>query len=209
MKSFKVFGERHTGTNAISSFIEKSFNLENKYYEYLGWKHRLAPSNEELKKHNLVDNLFLITFRNPYSWLRAMHREPYNYNYPQIRELDFLSFIQIPFEDYENVIKMWNQKNHSYLNMKPYLPNSIYIKIESFNNNQELFFDEVIKKIGADDNYNFIEENRYLSGYSISNKNIRQSLRVPYYKNEELEVIDSFIDNNILKEIGYSKPKKS
>ena len=117
MKSFKVFGERHTGTNAISSFLEKNFNLENKYYEYLGWKHRLAPSHEELKKFNLVDNLFLITFRNPYSWLKAMHKEPYNYNYPQIRELDFLSFLQIPFEDYENVIKMWNQKNHSYLNI--------------------------------------------------------------------------------------------
>ena len=110
MKSFKVFGERHTGTNAISSFLEKNFNLENKYYEYLGWKHRLAPSHEELKKFNLVDNLFLITFRNPYSWLKAMHKEPYNYNYPQIRELDFLSFLQIPFEDYENVIKMWNQR---------------------------------------------------------------------------------------------------
>ena len=67
--------------------------------------------NGEIVKFNLVDNLFLITFRNPYSWLKAMHRETYNYNYPQIRELDFLSFLQIPFEDYENVIKMWNQKN--------------------------------------------------------------------------------------------------
>ena len=209
MKSFKVFGERHTGTNAISSFLEKNFNLENKYYEYLGWKHRLAPSSEELKKFNLVDNLFLITFRNPYSWLKAMHREPYNYNYPQIRELDFLSFLQIPFEDYENVIKMWNQKNQSYLNMKSYLPNSIYIKIESFNKNQEFFFDEVIKKIGDSSNYNFIEEKRYLSGYSVSNKNVKRSLSMPNLKNEELEVIDSYIDKNILKEIGYSEPNKS
>lgn len=209
MKSFKVFGERHTGTNAISSFLEKNFNLENKYYEYLGWKHRLAPSHEELKKFNLVDNLFLITFRNPYSWLKAMHKEPYNYNYPQIRELDFLSFLQIPFEDYENVIKMWNQKNQSYLNMKSHLPNSIYIKIESFNKNQESFFDEVIKKIGDCGNYNFIEEKRYLSGYSISNKNVKRSLSIPNLKNEELEVIDSYIDKNILKEIGYSEPNKS
>ena len=209
MKSFKVFGERHTGTNAISSFLEKNFNLENKYYEYLGWKHRRAPSHEELKKFNLVDNLFLITFRNPYSWLKAMHKEPYNYNYPQIRELDFLSFLQIPFEDYENVIKMWNQKNQSYLNMKSHLPNSIYIKIESFNKNQELFFDEVIKKIGDGGNYNFIEEKRYLSGYSISNKNVKRSLSIPNLKNEELEVIDSYIDKNILKEIGYSEPNKS
>ena len=151
MKSFKVFGERHTGTNAISSFLEINFNLENKYYEYLGWKHRLAPSHEELKKFNLVDNLFLITFRNPYSWLKAMHKEPYNYNYPQIRELDFLSFLQIPFEDYENVIKMWNQKNQSYLNMKSHLPNSIYIKIESFREEGEVGIHKTVFKSPDDE----------------------------------------------------------
>ena len=89
---------------------------------------------------------------------------------------------------------MWNQKNQSYLNMKSHLPNSIYIKIESFNKNK-LFFDEVIK-IGDGGNYNFIEEKRYLSGY-VFWQNVRRSLSIPNLKNEELEVIDSYIDKNI------------
>ena len=43
INSIKVFGERHCGTNAIGYFAGKNFNLRFEHYDFLGWKHRLAP----------------------------------------------------------------------------------------------------------------------------------------------------------------------
>ena len=115
VQSFKIFGERHTGTNALSSFIIENFNIKFLYYDYLGWKHRLAPNETEIQKFATQETIFLFTFRNPYSWLKAMHRDPYYYHYPKITELNFFEFVQFQIEDYENLIMLWNQKNSSYL----------------------------------------------------------------------------------------------
>tara|TARA_B100001121_G_scaffold256694_1_gene234647 strand:- start:53 stop:268 length:216 start_codon:yes stop_codon:yes gene_type:complete len=52
INSFKIFGERHTGTNAVGLFLRENFNLGFKYYDYLGWKHRLAPKKSEIETIN-------------------------------------------------------------------------------------------------------------------------------------------------------------
>jgi len=44
--SIKVFGERHSGTNAIGHFAGKNFNLKFQHYDFLGWKHRLASKKD-------------------------------------------------------------------------------------------------------------------------------------------------------------------
>ena len=80
--SIKVFGERHSGTNAIGYFAGQNFNLETKRHDFLGWKHRLAPEREEWSKFDVESCLFIFCLRNPYSWLQAMHKEPYYEHYP-------------------------------------------------------------------------------------------------------------------------------
>ena len=50
--SIKVFGERHSGTNAIGYFVGKNFNLRANRYDFLGWKH--YPKIKELSFEEFI-----------------------------------------------------------------------------------------------------------------------------------------------------------
>ena len=203
VQSFKIFGERHTGTNALSSFIIENFNIKFLYYDYLGWKHRLAPNETEIQKFATQETIFLFTFRNPYSWLKAMHRDPYYYHYPKITELNFFEFVQFQIEDYENLIMLWNQKNLSYLEMINKVPISMLVKVEDFHNDQQSYFNKISSKIEF--NGNFIPMDRYLNGRGqSSDKSITESLTIPNLSREEIEVINSYLDKDLMKELNYN-----
>ena len=203
VQSFKIFGERHTGTNALSSFIIENFNIKFLYYDYLGWKHRLAPNETEIQKFATQETIFLFTFRNPYSWLKAMHRDPYYYHYPKITELNFFEFVQFQIEDYENLIMLWNQKNLSYLEMINKVPISMLVKVEDFHNDQQSYFDKISSKIEF--NGNFIPMERYLNGRGqSSDKSVTESLSIPSLSREEIEVINHYLDKDLMKELNYN-----
>ena len=203
VQSFKIFGERHTGTNALSSFIIENFNIKFLYYDYLGWKHRLAPNETEIQKFATQETIFLFTFRNPYSWLKAMHRDPYYYHYPKITELNFFEFVQFQIEDYENLIMLWNQKNSSYLEMINKVPISMLVKVEDFHNDQQSYFNRISSKIEF--NGNFIPMDRYLNGRGqSSDKSVTESLSVPNLSSEEIEVINHYLDKDLMKELNYN-----
>tara|TARA_B100000035_G_C21022146_1_gene564502 strand:+ start:300 stop:926 length:627 start_codon:yes stop_codon:yes gene_type:complete len=203
VQSFKIFGERHTGTNALSSFIIENFNIKFLYYDYLGWKHRLAPNETEIQKFATQETIFLFTFRNPYSWLKAMHRDPYYYHYPKITELNFFEFVQFQIEDYENLIMLWNQKNSSYLEMINKVPISMLVKVEDFHNDQQSYFNKISSKIEF--NGNFIPMERYLNGRGqSSDKSVTESLSIPNLSREEIEVINRYLDKDLMKELNYN-----
>ena len=203
VQSFKIFGERHTGTNALSSFIIENFNIKFLYYDYLGWKHRLAPNETEIQKFATQETIFLFTFRNPYSWLKAMHRDPYYYHYPKITELNFFEFVQFQIEDYENLIMLWNQKNSSYLEMINKVPISMLVKVEDFHNDQKSYFNRISSKIEF--NGNFIPMDRYLNGRGqSSDKSVTESLSIPNLSSEEIEVINHYLDKDLMKELNYN-----
>ena len=203
VQSFKIFGERHTGTNALSSFIIENFNIKFLYYDYLGWKHRLAPNETEIQKFATQETIFLFTFRNPYSWLKAMHRDPYYYHYPKITELNFFEFVQFQIEDYENLIMLWNQKNSSYLEMINKVPISMLVKVEDFHNDQQSYFNKISSKIEF--NGNFIPMDRYLNGRGqSSDKSVTKSLSIPNLSREEIEVINHYLDKDLMKELNYN-----
>ncbi len=203
VQSFKIFGERHTGTNALSSFIIENFNIKFLYYDYLGWKHRLAPNETEIQKFATQETIFLFTFRNPYSWLKAMHRDPYYYHYPKITELNFFEFVQFQIEDYENLIMLWNQKNLSYLEMINKVPISMLVKVEDFHNDQQSYFDKISSKIEF--NGNFIPMERYLNGRGqSSDKSVTESLTIPSLSREEIEVINHYLDKDLMKVLNYN-----
>lgn len=203
VQSFKIFGERHTGTNALSSFIIENFNIKFLYYDYLGWKHRLAPNETEIQKFATQETIFLFTFRNPYSWLKAMHRDPYYYHYPKITELNFFEFVQFQIEDYENLIMLWNQKNSSYLEMINKVPISMLVKVEDFHNDQKSYFNRISSKIEF--NGNFIPMERYLNGRGQSSeKSVTESLSIPNLSREEIEVINRYLDKDLMKELNYN-----
>jgi len=199
---FKIFGERHTATNALSAFLTQNFSLPSLYYDYLGWKHRLAPKKEEWEKFNPAQTLFIFTIRNPYTWLKAMHREPYYYHQPQIVKLTFREFILHSVEDYENYIKMWNLKNLSYLRMSNEVPNALVVRMEDFLLEQQ----ELHERVGTlvQNNEEFRPFDKYVSGYGVDeNKALSHITELPPVPDLTYEIINAQLDKSLMETFGY------
>ena len=201
--SVKIFGERHTGTNAINLFIRENFDLTFKYYDFLGWKHRLAPKKSEWAKHDTSNTLFIFLFRNPYAWLRSMYKEPYYHHYLKINDRSFDEFLKFSIEDYENSICLWNQKNESYLRMSKEVKHSVNIRIEDFRLDQEHIHSLIANAIGQNSR-KLVELTSYINGRGIEeNKSIDSSLAIPELTNLEKNFINSYLSRSIMRKIGY------
>ena len=203
INSIKVFGERHTGTNAIGYFVGKNFNLKFLHYDFLGWKHRLAPKKDEWLKFDVQNCLFIFCIRNPYSWIKAMHREPYYEHYPKIKDLSLQEFVQFSIEDYENCIEMWNQKNDSYFRMSNEVPNSIIVNVEDFHANQNTFHKNLTDLLNSQD-LPLIKMNDYVNGRGRhEEKDIASSLEVPELDKSVVKIINSFLSLETMKKCNY------
>ena len=203
--SIKVFGERHSGTNAIGYFAGQNFNLQTKRHDFLGWKHRLAPEREEWSKFDVESCLFIFCLRNPYSWLQAMHKEPYYEHYPKIKELSFKDFLKFSIEDYENSIAMWNKKNLSYQRMAKEVPNSIIINVEEFHSSHEKIHADLRQVLGAD-NSPVIPMNEYVNGRGRhTDKDIQSALAIPSFEKNITELIHASLSEEIMEQCNYIK----
>tara|TARA_B100000886_G_scaffold250084_1_gene176323 strand:+ start:314 stop:961 length:648 start_codon:yes stop_codon:yes gene_type:complete len=203
INSIKVFGERHCGTNAIGYFAGKNFKLEFQHYDFLGWKHRLAPKKDEWSKFNVQSCLFIFCMRNPYSWIKAMHREPYYDHYPKIKDLSLENFIKFSIEDYENCIVMWNQKNDSYFRMSDEIPNSIIINIEDFHADQQKFHTKIANLLNRHD-APLIKMNDYVNGRGWHDqKDITSSLQIPKLDKKVATIINSSLSEEMMKKCNY------
>ena len=201
--SIKVFGERHSGTNAIGYFAGKNFNLKFQHYDFLGWKHRLAPKKDEWSKFEIQNCLFIFCMRNPYSWLPAMHKEPYYDHYPKIKDLSLENFVQFSIEDYENCITMWNQKNDSYFRMSEEVPNSIIINVEDFHADQKKLHGHMADVLNRPA-LPLIQMNDYVNGRGWhEQKDIASSLRVPALERGVIKTINSFLSIETMKKCNY------
>ena len=203
INSIKVFGERHTGTNGIGYFVGKNFNLKFLHYDFLGWKHRLAPKKDEWSKFDVQNCLFIFCIRNPYSWIQAMHREPYYDHYPKIKDLSLQEFVQFSIEDYENCIEMWNQKNDSYFRMSNEVPNSIIVNVEDFHADQNTFHKNLADLLNSQD-LPLIKMNDYVNGRGRhEKKDIASSLEVPELDKSVVKIINSFLSLETMKKCNY------
>jgi len=205
INSIKVFGERHCGTNAIGYFAGKNFNLRFQHYDFLGWKHRLAPKQEEWSKFTVDQCLFIFCLRNPYSWLKAMHREPYYEHYPKIKELSFEQFIQFSIEDYENSITMWNQKNASYLSMAAEVPHAMIVPLERFHSSQAGVHLEIQQILGYSDTP-LIPMQDYVNGRGVhAQKDIESALAIPTLDQNVIELINASLSQKVMKQCNYQQ----
>ena len=201
--SIKVFGERHSGTNAIGYFVGKNFNLKFQHYDFLGWKHRLAPQKGEWSKFEVQNCLFIFCMRNPYSWAQAMHREPYYDHYPKIKDLSLEDFLQFSIEDYENCIAMWNQKNDSYFRMSDEVPNSIIINVEDFHADQQKFHEHLADILSMQD-MPMVKMNDYVNGRGRHKEmDITLSLKIPEFEKGLIKIINSSLSPETMKKCNY------
>lgn len=198
----KIFGERHTATNALTVFIQRNFEGQHRYYDFLGWKHRRAPKKQEWQKQDYQHTLFLFTVRNPYTWLKAMHREPYYGHQPQITQLNFRDFILHSIEDYENCIQMWNEKYHSYLKMSRDVPQSLFVRMEDFLNDQEGIYTKlstILQPIGI-----FQPYKTYVSGLGEKDsRELESSTKLPPVPDGTYKIINEQLDRNLMRTFDY------
>ena len=85
----KIFGERSSGTNYLSSLLDtniKGVDIGNKY----GWKHGFV--NHQKIKEAGKGLLTIAIFKDPYSWAVSMCGKPHHA--PQLYKLPFSEFIR-------------------------------------------------------------------------------------------------------------------
>ncbi len=199
----KIFGERHTATNALSAFIQLNFSCINRYYDFLGWKHRRAPEKQEWKKQDYQNTLFIFTVRNPYTWLKAMHREPYYCHQPGIKKLSFRDFIRYPIEDYENCIQMYNEKNNGYIRMSNDVPHALFIRMEDFLDDQNMIYEQLSNIFQPKSTFQPYE--KYTSGLGENQKKeLGGTTQLPPVPDSTYEIINKQLDNNLMCAFHYS-----
>lgn len=207
----KIFGERNSGTNFLTSLLEsniKDINIYSSYYKGgTGWKHGY-PRIELFKKQE--STLFIIIIRDLNSWLKSMYFNPYSYEKPnninefltkKLKINDIRKDHDVNIYKYEqlDIINLRIAKIKSYLNFYQKVNNIIFINLEDIQNNTEKFllfisetyklkFEKYIPIINHTKNKNLSKKNRYYNLIipDIKNKNIEiekfvEKLKINYY----------------------------
>lgn len=90
LKRFQVLGERSCGTNFMDVLLARNTGLE-RTRDY-GWKHSFPQFSSVLR-----DDLLVICFRDPETWLRSMYVKPWHV--PDARvNVTFSEFLRAPWE---------------------------------------------------------------------------------------------------------------
>ena len=197
----KIFGERHTATNAVREFVHLNFVALCYYYNFLGWKHRRAPQKSEWLRADYENTLFIFTVRHPYSWAKSMHREPYCVHHPQLRKLGFDEFLVHPIEDYESILKMWNEKYRSYVSMCEQVPNGLILRMEDFISDQKRIYRQLCSCLDQKENFQVYD--KYLTGMGVTDITINLKAAGVELSAEQRAVINEQIDQNLVAKLGY------
>ena len=208
MRFIKIYGEQNSGTIYLEWLLKKNLDASLLDSFDFGWKHRIAPSADELTEKLKKEVLFLCLVKNPYSWLISMHKRPYNHEC--LHKLSFLDFLKYSYGDYRNPMVMWNTKNASYLNMKEYVQFHQIIRYEDILKEPATFINQLAEK------YSFPKPaifknitNLLTNSHGIKN----QQFHKDYYLNEEwkkslrhehVKLINTWLNESLMNELNYT-----
>lgn len=158
VKYLKVFGERCSGTNYITSLLCQNFTqlqyLDHTRTSPFGWKHDIL-SHEYVKHEMAKDTLFVLVVRDPYDWLRSFFHQPHHAYH--CKKMSFSQFLKSPWfscrdhspsinidvhpsgRTYHNVIEMRTEKIKALMRFHTYAPNCTLITYESVRDDPERF----------------------------------------------------------------------
>ena len=106
---------------------------QEEYPKNYGWKHARVLPSDLAKSKRFNSTLFIFLIRNPWRFVSALHKRPYNlFPSPPENFLDFLNscFLAnprdcMPCNFVENPVEFWNQKVSSYQDCNKTIKNSI------------------------------------------------------------------------------------
>lgn len=208
MRYVKIYGARNSGTIFLEWLVNKNLDVKTLDTYDLGWKHRVAPVEEELTKKMKDDVVFLCLVKNPYSWLLSMHKRPYHHE--SLRGLSFLDFVKYSYGDYRNPTIMWNVKNDSYLKLKEFVRNHEIVKYEDILKDPNKFLDELSEKYDIEKPAFYKNINNLLTNkHGIKH----QKFHKEYYlherwrmklRHEHVELINKFLDKDLMEKLNYT-----
>lgn len=209
MQKIKVYGERNSGTIYLEWLLLKNMEITIPDDFIYGWKHRVAPSGDELIDWIKSDIVYLCLVKNPYSWLISMHKRPYNHEI--LRKTHFSEFIRFSYGDYRNPMVMWNIKNRSYLEMEKYVDRHMMVRYEDLLAEPKDSLIRIAEKFGLPrpglfkniknllTNNHGVNKRRFHSDYYLEEK-WREKLKPEY-----IEYINRFLDFELMDKLGYEK----
>jgi hypothetical protein len=133
----QIFAERNTGSNYLEKLLKLNFpKIEIVWTD--GWKH--WQNYKIFKDPNYKgdpNTLYLIIERDPYDWVRSMHRKPHHIQNPSSNISEFIRQENITlkndltsFAKDPNLIELRNRKNKGYQLLKNKVKNYHDLKYE-------------------------------------------------------------------------------
>lgn len=135
----RVFGERHTATNWLVRLLDLNVNVTivSKWPDASWvWKHTMPPPPQLSMRRPI---LVVTITKGPYSWLRSLHRVPYEYIGKA--SANFSAWLRAPWlrlrdgrehwapNAFASPVHLWNAKNRAYSQIK--VPARVSLRYES------------------------------------------------------------------------------
>lgn len=223
IKTIQIYGERCSGTNYLEHLIRKNYLNVDLCWDY-GWKHFFP--RVDLSQSDQC--LFLVLFRNPYDWVRSLHRSPWH-AHPSIRNLPLIDFLKVqwhcvwddhwqPFpkniiygsemmferdpdtgKRFDNVLKMRNAKNTHWQNLRNLVQHVEFIRYEDLADFPKQTIRELGRKYSIKSTLLFRNEKAYKG-----EKTIRYKKRnYPALGHHDVQFMISQLDEKQENSIGY------
>ncbi|MCD4697643.1 MAG: hypothetical protein K8S16_15575 [Bacteroidales bacterium] len=208
MKLIKIYGQQNSGTIYLEWLLKKNLDISLHDTPELGWKHRVAPSPEELTDDLKQNVIYIGLVKNPYSWVLSMHKRPYHHE--TLKSLSFSDFLKYSYGDYRNPIIMWNIKNRSYFELEKHVNHHIMIRYEDALSDIKSTLNNLAVKFGLEKpelyknirnlltNKHGIKSQKFHRDFYIDEK-WKKNLR-----SHHIEIINEHLDKELMKAFNYS-----
>lgn len=207
-RRIKVFGERNSGSIYLEWLLSNNLKVKVVDNWVLGWKHRLAPSPDELTDE-VADIRFIVLSKNPYAWALSQHRKPHHYE--ELKKLSFTDFIRFPFGDYSNPIEMWNRKYQSYLALADYSNRTTFVRYDDLIKSPEAELAKIVAHLDLAKGLRwFIDEPRTIS----HDQGVKDRVfHADYYLSQkwkkelhssDIAYINQKVDPKVVEKLGYT-----
>jgi len=227
IKSLQIFSERCSGSNYFHQLLNANFFFE-KNWAY-GHKHfppwftrsidQVIGNPNQYTFEGNEDTLFVVIFRNPYDWLRSLHRFPFHAT-AKLHGRPFGEFIRIPWEvdpklrkivnplidlnpatdqPFENVIHLRTAKIQNMLLIKERVSNIYYINYERVRDYPEEVINEIARVFGLVPKQSFIS----ISYYKDNKMQPYKKKKYQRIRKKDVAYINSQLDHQLEESIGY------
>jgi len=153
-QSFARLGHTEKLSPQIRQFVLERFIDEQRRLEYpdnYGWKHARVLIGDLEKSPHKDSTLFIFLIRNPWRFVSALHRRPYNLfptpssNLSAFVDSQFLTNERdcMPSLLINNPVELWNEKVKSYLGCSNTLENSLVCYYENLVTSVDEFMDAI------------------------------------------------------------------